>query len=427
VADPATLADVKQRVGGEAGKSLQTVTDETQSRQRDEAVAALLAQPLTMDGAVRLTVLNNRAVQAELAELDIAQADLAKASRPDNPTFTLARKRRADETEYERSYGIDILGVLTLPWRHANEARHAEQAKLAVAASISRTALDARKAWVNAVAAAQTARYLNDVAESADASAELSRRMMAAGNLNQLGYQRAQLYAAEALAQRTRGQQTAMEAREALVRLLGLSGAAVSRLALPDRLPELPASPRSLDVLGPQATEKRLDLQMARREVDALADALGLTRTTRFINVLETSYLNNSSSAAGKQHGYTLSLELPLFDFGATNAAKAEALYRQALNRAAQIGIDAESDLHSRYAAYRSNYDLARHYRDTVLPLSKAISSETQLRYNGMLSSVFDLMADDREQVASVNATIEAQRAFWEADANLQMAVTTGN
>jgi hypothetical protein len=44
-----------------------------------------------------------------------------------------------------------------------------------------------------------------------------------------------------------------------------------------------------------------------------------------------------------------------------------------------------------------------------------------------MLSSVFDLMADDREQVASVNATIEAQRAFWEADANLQMAVTTGN
>jgi hypothetical protein len=46
------------------------------------------------------------------------------------------------------------------------------------------------------------------------------------------------------------------------------------------------------------------------------------------------------------------------------------------------------------------------------------------LRYNGMLISVFELLADARQQVASVNAYIAALRDFWIADATLQLALT---
>ena len=42
------------------------------------------------------------------------------------------------------------------------------------------------------------------------------------------------------------------------------------------------------------------------------------------------------------------------------------------------------------------------------------------LRYNGMLISVFELLADAREQVASVNASVEALRDFWLAETELQ-------
>ncbi len=42
------------------------------------------------------------------------------------------------------------------------------------------------------------------------------------------------------------------------------------------------------------------------------------------------------------------------------------------------------------------------------------------LRYNGMLIGVFELLADSREQIASVVQAIEAQRDFWLADAALQ-------
>ncbi len=66
---------------------------------------------------------------------------------------------------------------------------------------------------------------------------------------------------------------------------------------------------------------------------------------------------------------------------------------------------------------------MARHHRDEVVPLRKVISEENQLRYNGMLISVFELLADAREQVSAVTAAIDAQQQFWLADAAMQASV----
>ena len=66
----------------------------------------------------------------------------------------------------------------------------------------------------------------------------------------------------------------------------------------------------------------------------------------------------------------------------------------QAMHRAAQTAIDARSEVREVYSAYRTAYDLAKHYRDEVVPLRKRISEENLLRYNGMLIGVFELLAD---------------------------------
>ena len=60
------------------------------------------------------------------------------------------------------------------------------------------------------------------------------------------------------------------------------------------------------------------------------------------------------------------------------------------------------------------------------MPLRKRISEEVLLRYNGMLMSVFALLADAREQVAAVNASMDALRGFWVAESDLQAAMTAG-
>ena len=57
------------------------------------------------------------------------------------------------------------------------------------------------------------------------------------------------------------------------------------------------------------------------------------------------------------------------------------------------------------------------------MPLRKRIAEENLLRYNGMLIGVFELLADARAQIASVNSYIDALRDFWIAQADLDMAL----
>ena len=64
-----------------------------------------------------------------------------------------------------------------------------------------------------------------------------------------------------------------------------------------------------------------------------------------------------------------------------------------------------------------------RYQRDEVLPLAQRIADENLLRYNGMLIGVFELLADARTQITSVNAAILALRDFWIAQADLDMAM----
>ena len=148
-----------------------------------------------------------------------------------------------------------------------------------------------------------------------------------------------------------------------------------------------------------------------------------MTRTTRFINVLELGVLRNSSNEAPTQRGWEIGLELPLFDWGGARVAWAEAIYMQTLHRAAQIAVDARSEVREAYTGYRSAFDIARHHRDEIVPLRQRIAEENLLRYNGMLIGVFELLADARAQILSVNNAIESLRDFWLAQSDLDMAL----
>jgi outer membrane protein TolC len=170
------------------------------------------------------------------------------------------------------------------------------------------------------------------------------------------------------------------------------------------------------------AMRDRLDLQAARLSARHTADALGLTRTTRFINVLELSGIREREGER-RSRGYEIALEVPLFDWGGARVAHAEASYMQSVNLLAAAAVNARSEARESHADYQASYELARHYRDVVIPLRQKISEETLLRYNGMLLSVFELLADAREQTAAVNNYITALKEFWIADANLDAAV----
>jgi outer membrane protein TolC len=386
-------------------------------------ISELLKKPLSADDAVQIALLNNRGLQATYAELGIAEADRVRAGRLPNPGFSYARLRRGHEIEIERGVHFNLLGFLTLPFASRVENRRFEQTKLDVAGRMLVLASQTRKTYFRAVSLQETVNYMIQVKEAAEAGAELANRMVKVGNWSRLAQIREQTFYAEATAQFARAKQAATAERERLTRLMGLWGEDTT-FQLPERLPELPTSAVERHDIEQAALSQRLDVQMAKRDVDAVAGSLGLTKATRFINVLEVGYLRNSETDQPVQTGYEISFELPIFDFGSARTAKAEAIYMQSVNRAAEIAINARSEAREAYTGYRTAFDLAKHYRDEIVPLRKKISEENLLRYNGMLIGVFELLADAREQAGSVNSYIEALRDFWIAESDLEMTLT---
>ena len=386
------------------------------------SVKNILAQPLTVDNAIQIALLNNRGLQATYAELGIAEADLVQAGRLRNPVFGYTNVLGGGSHKIERSLGFDFLQFLTIPLAKRIENRRFEQIKLLVANDVLRVAAETRKAYFQAVAAQESVRFADQVKTAAEAGGQLAERMARAGNFSKLDQAREQVFYADAAAQFARAQQMAISEREKLTRLMGLWGED-TRFQLPERLPALPATRPELQDLEAFAMAERLDIQAARRHSEALASSLGLTKATRFINVLELGPAQIREASEPVRNGFQISIEVPLFDWGGARIARAEAIYMQSVNRLAETAVNARSEVRATYSDYIATYDLAKHYRDEVVPLRKTISDELLLRYNGMLASVFELLADSREQVASVNASIEALKLFWVAETELQMAL----
>ncbi len=393
---------------------------------REERLSQLLSVPLTPDSVTEIALLNNKRLQVALADLGIAEADLVQAGRLRNPGFSFGRLSGGGETEIERAILVDLTGLLTMPMRRAIEERRFGQAQLQTALQAVRTATDTRRAYFQAVAAHQTLRYLQQADLAAQASAELAQRMAKVGNWGKLEEARELAFRAEVAAQLVRAGHAARATRERLVRLLGLTDEHAS-LKLPDRLPDLPAATESIERIESRALSQRLDVQAARLETESTAKSLGLTRTTRFVNVLEIGYQNKSANGAPRADGYEVELSLPLFDWGTARMRRAEAIYMRSLQRTADVAVQARSEVRELHSAYQSSYQVARQYRDEIVPAKKRVSDEVLLRYNGMLASVFELLADARSQIASINAAIDAQRDFWVADTELQFVMHGGS
>ena len=416
------FAPVQELVRDQLGVDLYWATNDGDRAIIDQRVRELLSKPLAMDDAVQVALLNHRGLQAAFQGLGIAQADLVSAGRLPNPGLVIGRKTQGSEIEIERLFVFNLARLIVLPRLAELESRRFAQTQTAVIQEVLRHAAETRKAYLDAVAAVETQRYTRQVMQAADAGADLARRMEQAGNFNKLQRAREQGFYADAALNLARAEQVQRTTRERLTRLLGVWGEP-SQFTLPDRLPDLPLSPRELPEVEQLAVSQRLDVLNAKRAAEQTAQSLGLTRMTRFINVLELGVTQNSFSDGPAQRGYEISVELPLFDWGDSRVAKAEAIYRQALDRAAQAAVAARSEAREAYGNYRSAYDIARFQRDEVLPVQRRIAEENLLRYNGMLIGVFELLADARSQINSVNQTIEATRNFWIAQSDLDLAL----
>jgi outer membrane protein TolC len=391
-------------------------------------VAALLAHPLSVEDAVQVALLNSPGLQSSFQELKISEADLVQSGRMPNPGFTLRHAGAGGLYDIEETLTFNVLSLLTTPYIHATEKRRFAAVQKATVIQVALLADRARSAYYTAVAAHENLHYAWQVKDAAQTSAELAHRMEGAGNWSRLDQAREQVFFDQAMQDLTRAQLADEIAAAELNRVLGISDETKTVL-LAEHLPDLPQNIAVLPNLEETAMQNRLDLQIMRTDMDALARSLKLTKATRIINVLDVgpTWVRNGTREDPIEKGYQVSLEVPIFDSGDARVRKAEAVYAQAVERFAQTAIDARTEVRVAAAEYRSTYVLAVFQRDNVVRLRKAVTRQELLRHNASLGSTFDLLADARAQISSVSDYIQYARDFWIAKSHLDtVLIATG-
>lgn len=297
------------------------------------------------------------------------------------------------------------------------------------ASALARAQLDAQvltlshsvhRAWINAVAARQTVAHLRQVTEAARTGAELGQRMARVGNWSRAQLLQEQLVQSAAVSQLALAQQDAFSASEDLVRLLGLWGDA-AQLALPSQLPTLPAAVPNLNDLEATALRHQPELALAR--LDAQQGMAGVTapHLRQWQQAVDAALKPASRTAESALGVPSTTPVLNPRDVPMTHALE-RAIRTQA--QAHTLAVATRSQAREAYFRWRTAADMAQHQHQAA-QLATALQDETQLRYNGMLASTWDLLASARARLQSESAAQQAQRDAWLAYVDLQ-AVLNG-
>lgn len=413
--------DVQAAVAQRAGLRTHWNNGSAEDADVRSALAEMLDDELTADGAVQVALLNSRELQAVYEELNIAQADLVQAGLLKNPVFggEVRFATNGDGAGVVLDVAQDFVGLLSMPLRKGRAQAAFEAAKVRVTGEVLDMAFQVQTAFYDYQAAEQTRAMWETVVDATAASYDLAKRLRQAGNNRGLDvsneralYEQSKIDLAEAEADVAR-------LRERMNALMGLWGGQTQTWHAAERLPPVADEEIPADGLEGRAIEASLELALLRREAEIAARAAGIARPFAWLDSTDIGAAAERETDGQWSVGPSLSLPIPLFDQGQARVGQAEAQYRQAAERTIARAVEIRSRVRAAYSAVLSAHDRARYYEKVILPLRQRIVNETQLQYNAMQVSAFQLLQAKRDQIAAGVAYVNAIHDYWEARAAL--------
>ncbi|MDP1661723.1 MAG: TolC family protein [Phycisphaerales bacterium] len=384
------------------------------------AVGALLGSELSADGAVQVALLNNRGLQAVYEELNLAQADVVQAGLLRNPVFSgeLRFASGGGGQVVVLDVAQDFVSLLAMPLHQRRAEAEFEAAKLRVTAAVLDAAFEVRTAFYGYQAAEQAREMRATVLEATDAAFELAKRLRAAGNFRELDLLNERAIFEQAKVDLAAAESSAAQAREHLNALMGLWGEqTVWRAA--GRLPALPDDVAPLKGLEGRAIDASLDLALLQREVEIAARSAAIARPWSRLEGAEVGAAAEKDVDGSWTVGPSLSVPIPLFDQGQAAPSEADARYRQAVERTFARAVEVRARVRAAHAGMAAAHARARYYQQVILPLRQRLVDETQLQYNAMQVSPFQLLQARRDQVEAGAAYVASLHGYWRASAEL--------
>lgn len=376
------------------------------------------ANKLTLTTAMRLTLQCNPEVQIALSRLDITAAELNQEIRIDNPSLALAV--RASDTESGVNIELDLLApvldLILFPTRKsAAKARinHAQQQALATILRLT-TALETN--WYKWQVANLKVDIGTYYAQTRTLTLELARRYHAAGNINQKMLSQLQIAAGKSnlYLDRLTLQRAAIHIE--LQRLMGLQ-----RLpTLQSTLRILPASDPSIATIWQMSQKRHPLLQAATASTTSLSRSLALERQFRFLLDFNAGLSLEQEGDGETVIGPAIELELPLFNQNQAEIALASSQLETAIQQRRVLDNQFYSEIRLALGQMQLARQRLQRYRNTLLPAYHAVMQQTQLEYNFMLSSAFDLLETRAEQFDILLGFVDDIGSYWQGVAQLK-------
>jgi cobalt-zinc-cadmium efflux system outer membrane protein len=360
-------------------------------------------------------------LQATYEELGIAQADLVEAGLLKNPVFTF--ERRFPGQAMEADLLAEFIDLLLLPVRKHVAGAQFEAAKFRVAHEVLNLAGETRAAFYEYQGNQQLVDLRKTVADATARSAETALKLSQAGNIKNVDLANEQASHTDAMIAVGKAQSEAAKSREQLNKLMGVFGAQTNWSAA-DKLPELPGSDVATGEVESCAIRQRLDLAAARLDYIAIARGAGLLRVNAIIGERGEVGAHYEREASGEYSiGPSVNVPLPLFNQGQTAIARGGAKLRQSQQRYLALATEIRSDVRGARDRMILARRQAEYIKSTALPTRTRVTEESQLEYNAMQMTPFQLLQAKQEEVKTGADYVEALKDYWVARAELEKAV----
>lgn len=415
----AGVSEVQRRIE-EQGLKIAWTPDQPIEAPDDAKLQPLLEGELTVDRAVEIALARNRDLLAAMEELGVARADLIAASTVRNPVFD--GEIRFPGRPWEIGITQTLIDLFQLRNRRALGQAEFEAARLRVSGAVIGFAAEVRADYYTLQAAQQALTQQRTIAEAAQASAELALRQHDAGNISDLDLENEQAIYEQAKLDLARAELDEIQARERLLADLG----AMSTLPLtlpPQALPSEGNDPEPSAEELETALANRLDLSLARAEIEAARRALPLARSETW-DELAVGAVHEHEAEGEDTTGPSLELPIPIFDRGRAGRTRAAANLRQAEQRLHALTVTARSEARAARERLLEARARAEYLRDMVVPRRQRILQLTQLEYNAMLRGVYDLIRARQGLADALREQVMAVRDYWLARTGLETAMS---
>lgn len=313
---------------------------------------------------------------------------------------------------------LSISATILTPLRASVAEAHLEAERLRATGFLLDLAWQTRLAFFEAQAAQQRLDLRLRAFSSQQASYATAVELTRAGNLpaidlaNELAaVELSRLQVAEA-------ENAVLDAREALTRKLGLSGAR-ARFSIGGTLATPIEAPPLTDAEA-KAIAASLELLEFNRRAESASRKVGLAKTEGWLPHF-TAGFHGERDADLWELGAHVGVGLPVFDRAQGRQLSAQSEYDALRSRAESTAIGIRSITRSTLNRVDSAGRRARHFAERLVPARQKQLDETVLQYNAMTVGVFQVLQVQRGVTEAALAQVDATLDYWKARAGLDL------